>query len=238
VNPIAKMPMKSKHDVVKAINCIRDTWRIGNDPIHNIIELLEDNEVKVIEVKDDTMQFDGLATQIDEKYFVVVINRNMPIERKRFTLLHELGHLLLNLNGKEEKEIEKYCNWFASEMLLSSENMKIEFGNKRSTITTEELKNVQSKYGISIKAIVYKLSEEGIISADKVGLFYRNVNANPALKKEIDASRFLGNESSIRYENLVYRSLSEETITISKASSLLNTNLEHLRQNLSSIHIR
>ena len=223
---------------MNAVNIIRDAWRIGDDPIHNIIELLEDKEVKVIEVNDDTMQFDGLATQIDNKYFVVVINKNMPIERKRFTLLHELGHLLLNLKDKDENEVEKYCNLYASEMLLSTENVKIEFGIKRSNINTEELKNVQSKYGISIKAIVYKLRDIEIISPEKVISFYKNVNANPALKKLIDQSRFNGNENSIRYENLVYRSLSEETITMSKASSLLNTNLEHLRQNVSYINIR
>ncbi|MCF8341470.1 MAG: XRE family transcriptional regulator [Chitinophagaceae bacterium] len=236
-NPIANRLINNKHDVVNAVHYIREVWQIGNDTIHNIIELLEDNEVKVIEVNDDTMQFDGLATKIDNKYYVVVINKNMPIERKRFTLLHELGHLLLNLNNIEEKDVEKYCNWFASEMLLSTENIMIEFGNKRKSITVEELKNVQSKYGISIKAIVYILSEVEIISQEKVVSFYKNVNAKPSLKNEIDSSRFNGNETSIRFENLVYRALSEEIISISKASTLLNTSLEHLRQNLLAINI-
>jgi Zn-dependent peptidase ImmA (M78 family) len=234
-NPVGKVVLSSRHDVVKAVNLIRKEWNIGNDPIHNVVELLEDHEVKVIEVNEDTLQFDGLATVIDGKYYVVVINKNMPIERKRFTLLHELGHLLLDITDKTDKDQEKYCNWFASEMLLSTENIKMEFGAKRNSITLEELKNVQTKYGISIKAIVYKLSDAEIISSQKVPAFYQQVNAKAQLKAEVDASRYGGNETSIRYENLVYRSLSEETITMSKASALLHTSLDKLRENMSSV---
>lgn len=234
INPIAALSVQSKKDIIKAVEYLRAAWCIGNDPIYNVIALLEDHEVKVIEVNEDAMQFDGLATQIDEKYFVIVINKQMPIERKRFTLLHELGHLLLNLTGKSEKEIEKYCNWFASEMLLSEENLKIEFGKYRSSINIEELKNVQLKYGISIGAMMYKLSEEGIISAEKTLRFYKSLHTNPSFKKDMEASRFKGNESSSRYENLIYRALSEESISISKASSLLHTDMDQLRRDLSA----
>lgn len=234
-NPVGKMAIDSREDVMNAVNQIRKEWNIGNDPIHNVVELLEDHEVKVIEVNEDTSQFDGLATVIDKKYYVVVINKDMPIERKRFTLLHELGHLLLKISDKSEQVQEKCCNWFASEMLLSTENLIMEFGIKRSSITLEELKNVQTKYGISIKAIVYKLADEGIIAPQKSKAFYQRVNASKRLRSDVDASRYGGKEVSIRYENLIYRSLSEETITISKASALLDTSMEELRDSLSTV---
>jgi Zn-dependent peptidase ImmA (M78 family) len=236
-NPIQNFQIQSKNDIVLAVKSLRESWKIGNDVIHNIIELLEYNEIKVIEVADDSSLFDGLATIIDEKYYVLVINKNMPIERKRFTLLHELGHLLLNITSSENKEIEKYCNLFASEMLLSEENAKMEFGEKRRSISKEELKNIQEKYGISVAAIVYKLGNINIISQEKTATFFKQMNSNPILKKELEESRFDGNEISFRYSNLVYRSVSEEAISMSKASSLLKINLAELRENL-TINIR
>lgn len=236
-NPIQNLPIQSKNDIVLAVKSLRESWKIGNDAIHNIIELLEYNEIKVIEVEDDSSLFDGLATIIDEKYYVLVINKNMPIERKRFTLLHELGHLLLNITSTENKEIEKYCNLFASEMLLSEENAKMEFGEKRSSISKEELKNIQEKYGISVAAIVYKLGNINIISQEKTATFFKQMNSNLILKKELEKSRFDGNEISFRYSNLVYRSVSEEAISMSKASSLLKINLAELRENL-TLNIR
>ena len=90
INPLAECVISSKADVIQAVDTLRNAWNIGNDTIHSIIQLLEDKEIKVIEVEEDTSLFDGLATVVDEKYYVIVINKSMPIERKRFTILHEL----------------------------------------------------------------------------------------------------------------------------------------------------
>jgi Zn-dependent peptidase ImmA (M78 family)/DNA-binding XRE family transcriptional regulator len=237
VNPLTECPINSKSDIIDATEVLRKAWNIGNDTIHNIIQLLEDKEIKVIEVEEETNLFDGLATVVDEKYYVIVINKSMPIERKRFTILHELGHLLLNLNHLSEKEQESFCHTFASEMLLAQRNVLVEFGEKRSSIAFNELKNIQEKYGISISAIMYKLGELGIISQDKLSSFYKSLNFNPAKKKEVEESRYEGEENSTKYENLVYRAVSEEFISLSKASSLLQLSLEELKNSI-SINIR
>jgi Zn-dependent peptidase ImmA (M78 family)/transcriptional regulator with XRE-family HTH domain len=233
-NPLKNNIVREEQEVKSAVNTLRNHWNIGQDAIHNIIELLEDNHIKVIEVDDDSQKFDGLATVIDDKYHIIVITKAMPIERKRFTLLHELGHLLLPIADLEEKQQEKFCNVFASEMLLSEANLISELGNQRSRISFEELKNVQEKYGISISAIVYKLGEIRIMSLERVKKFYQNLNFNPALKKAVEQSRYDGTEQSIRYENLVYRAVSEELISMSKASSLLEIGLDELNSKLTS----
>lgn len=233
-NPLKNISIQDEQEVKSAVNSLRNYWNIGQDAIHNIIELLEYNHIKVIEVDDNSQKFDGLATVIDDKYHIIVITKAMPIERKRFTLLHELGHLLLPIADLEEKLQEKFCNVFASEMLLSEANLISELGNQRSRISFEELKNVQEKYGISISAIVYKLGEIRIMSLERVKKFYQNLNFNPTLKKAVEQSRYDGTEQSIRYENLVYRAVSEELISMSKASSLLEIGLDELNNKLTS----
>ncbi|PWA09501.1 helix-turn-helix domain-containing protein [Flavobacterium laiguense] len=233
-NPLQDYAIQEEQDVKTAVNTLRNHWNIGQDAIHNIIELLEDNHIKVIEVDDDSKKFDGLATVIDGKYHIIVITKAMPIERKRFTLLHELGHLLLPIATLEEKQQEKLCNVFASEMLLSENNLITELGNQRSRITFEELKNVQEKYGMSISAIVYKLGETKIMSQERVKKFYQKLNFDAALKQSVELSRYDGQEHSIRYENLAYRAVSEELISMSKASSLLQISLDELNSKLTS----
>lgn len=232
VNPLSDFEIQSELDVIAAAEKLRNAWNIGINPIRNIIQLLEDMEIKVIEVDEDASLFDGLSTVVDDKYYVIVINKRMPIERKRFTLLHELGHLVLNISNLTEKQQEKYCNVFASEMLFARQNAIAEFGNKRNKITLTELKNNQTKYGISISAIVYKLGELKIISQEKLAEFYKRLNYEQELKHEIEKSRFVGNESSSRFENLVYRSLSEEFISLSKAAALLHLSLDELKNNV------
>lgn len=231
-NPLSDIQIQSKDDILSATDTLRNAWNIGTDTIHNIIQLLEDNEIKVIEIEEDSAHFDGLATVVDSKYYVIVINNQMPVERKRFTLLHELGHLLLSMSHLSPKEQESCANIFASEMLLAKKNIIVEFGIPRSKITMEELKNIQRKYGISISAIIYKLGDLKIISQEKLASYYKQINFNKKLKQEMEESRFRGNENSNRFDNLVYRAVSEGYISLSKASALLQLPLESLKINV------
>lgn len=175
----------------------------------------------------------ALATVVDEKYYVIVINKWMPVERKRFTILHELGHLLLNLTHLPAKDQESYCHVFASEMLMARSNVLSEVGIKRTSIVINELKNIQEKYGISVSAIVYKLYELKIISKDKLAFFYKRIHSDKTLKQYIEQSKFKGQENSNRSENLVFRAVSEEFISLSKASALLQLSLEDQKNTVS-----
>ena len=106
-----------------------------------------------------------------------------------------------------------------------------EFGVKRDLISLNELVEVQKKYGISIQAIIYRLVDAGIFTENRKTDFYKKINFNPSLKREVNRSRFQTPEVSNRFEQLVYRALSQEIISISKASSLLNQNINSLIEN-------
>lgn len=56
------------------------------------------------------------------KDYVVVCSTDLPPARRRFTIAHEFGHILLERCGarqiKDNVEIERLCDFIASEMLL------------------------------------------------------------------------------------------------------------------------
>jgi Zn-dependent peptidase ImmA (M78 family)/DNA-binding XRE family transcriptional regulator len=234
-NIIANNTIHSIEDIEKAVLKLRNTWNIGMDPVHNIIQILEDKEIKVIELDVADAEFDGLACFVDNKYPVIVVNHNFPVERKRFTLLHELAHLLLNFPNCDTKTEEQFCNKFASAFLLPKKIMIEDLGNKRKNISQQELIAIQKKYGISIQAIFYRLVDAKILSKAQLKKFFQKINDNPKLKEDIDSSRFETLEYSDRYERLVYRAVSEENITVSKASSLLNKDINSIKEDLAKI---
>lgn len=234
-NIIAQQEIKSISDIEDVVLKLRMSWDIGIDPIHNIIQLLEDKEIKIIELYDVDDKFDGLATYIDNKFPVIVVNGKFPVERKRFTLLHELGHLLLNLPDCELSKEEKFCNSFASELLLPKHLIIKEFGNKRKHVSFTELVSIQKKYGISIPAIIFRLVESGVLPKEYHKQFYKKINFNPSLKKTINHSRFETPEKPSRFKQLVYRALAQEDISISKASSLLGKGIESVKENYALI---
>ncbi len=101
-------------DVKLVAHKVREAWSIGNYGIVSVIDLLEEHGVKVLEI-DTAEAFDGLSSVINDKYHVIVLNKNHLSEKQRFTVLHELGHLILRFTSNvSERDEENLCNQFAS----------------------------------------------------------------------------------------------------------------------------
>jgi Zn-dependent peptidase ImmA (M78 family) len=236
-NPLYASTVNNIDDVENLAIQLREKWNIGNDPISNVIALLESNEIKVIEIDDDKENsFDGLSSFVNDKFPAIVVNKNYGIERKRFTLFHELGHLLLDINNKfTDKEQEKICDRFAGAVLLPKNLLLSEIGENRKQISLTEFINFQKQFGISISAIMYRLVDLEVIPKSKIRSFYIKQNSNQELKEFVNKNRFLNDEKSERYKRLVYKALSQEIISISKASALLGSNVQSIQEKLTII---
>ena len=156
-----------------------------------------------------------------------MINHNYTIERKRFTALHELGHLLLSFSKDlDHKQIEKLCHCFAGAMLIPYETFVAELGEQRSTISLHELISIKETYGISIQAIMARAYGLGIITKSAYLRFRMFVSKN---LKEDGWGNYQGKEHSDRFMQLIYRAAAEEIISLSKAANLSNQKLAAFR---------
>ena len=224
----------SEFQVKQAAVALRNEWEIGTDGIVNVIDLLEEHGIKVMEI-DAPSSFDGLSSMVNDIYPVVVLNRTYSSERKRFTALHELGHLVLNFpEDISEKDEEHYCHLFANEMLIPEMIFKNIIGNSRHDISYQELKAIQLRYGISCDALMYKAKSCGIISDQRYKTYCIQKNRNPVFKNMVEKSIY-PQEESLRFTSLVYKALSNELITVSKAASLLHQNVEQVREDLALV---
>lgn len=97
-NPGDKIQVRELSDVYKVVSAIREDWKLGEDGIVNVVDLLEAHNVKVISIEAPEDAFDGLSGYINNNQSLpfVVINSNKPTERRRFAALHELGHIVMN----------------------------------------------------------------------------------------------------------------------------------------------
>ena len=231
---LPRINASSPKEVKEVAAKIRKEWNLGLDGIVNVIDLLERNGVKVIEI-DAPDSFDGMSSLVNEKFHVVILNKTFSVERKRFTALHELGHLVLqfpqNIDNKQE---ESFCHLFASEMLVPESELKRILGKNRKDISYQELKPIQLSYGISCDAIMYKAKDCGIISEQRFRTFCIQKNRAKGFKALIEQTLF-HQETSTRFVSLVYKALSKELITISKAASLLHQDIEQVRRDLALV---
>ncbi|MFA9370997.1 MAG: helix-turn-helix domain-containing protein [Labilibaculum antarcticum] len=228
-NPIANIPIRTGQDVKDAVDRLRNEWKIGYNAIPNVVKLLEDNGIKVIEIEAH-MQFDGLSSLIDDAFPIIVLNNDFLAERKRFTALHELGHLLLQIDESiKQKDIENLCNIFANMMLIADEVFVNIIGASRHDIAVQELVSIQVNYGISIDALMYKAKDLNCISESRYKYYWIKKNQNPRLKESIEQSRYLQEVETGRFNSLVYRALASELISSSKASELAMQSLSDIK---------
>ena len=230
VNPIADIEINSYEDVERAADKMREVWELGEDPLNNVIELLEDNNIKVIEIESEP-EFVGLATWEGIKNPVVVVNSNLGLDRKRFTVLHELGHILMKVNHLPEKEREHYCHDFAGAMLIPKKSLIKELGPSRSQIYLNELIYLKKQFGASIQAIMFRAKHLGIVSES----FFKNFMIHFSMMgyKKKEPGEFKGYEKSNRFKQLIFRAVAEEIISTSKAAALDNKKLAEFRNELS-----
>lgn len=142
--------MECEHDAKLLAKRLRNDLNIGSDAIVSAVELLESCGVKIIEIDQDS-KFSGTCNTA-ETIPVIVINKNMSSERKRMTIFHELGHLLMHFS--EGVDVEKMCTIFANKVLIPSDNFKAILGSSRHDISLVELQAIQREYGISIDALM------------------------------------------------------------------------------------
>lgn len=206
----------------------RQDCNIGNDgAITSVVDLLESKGIKIIEIEHDS-SFSGTCNEASGLP-IIVINKNMNSERKRLTIFHELGHLLLHCIDGVDKE--KICNIFANEVLIPSVKFKKIIGESRHDISLLELRAIQQEYGISIEALMAKAHQLNVITKNRYESFYKKKNALPTFKKDVEASAY-PMEFTDRFERLVYRALASEVITFSKAAALLEKSVNEVRNTL------
>jgi len=234
-NPISAIKIESIEDVEKASLQLLERWNLGINPIPNIVEMLEDKGIKIVDINLD-LDFDGLSTLVNNSLPVIVLNAEMDTVRKRFTIMHELGHLLLNISDiADNKFKEAACNRFASSILLPAEIVYNEIGERRSKISFSELIPIKEYYGISLAAIMYRLKDLGIIPEALNTRYWKARSRNPKLKTEEGYGDYKGEEKSNRFDQLLSKAISEELISLSKAATLSGKSLSELRQNYKPI---
>ena len=227
VNPIRDFNLKNIEDVEKAAQNLRDKWDLGINPIKNLVETLEDKEIKILQV-DANISFDGLAVW-NGNTPIIVVNKNInDIVRKRMTIAHELGHLLMKLNKVlSQKEKENYCFRFAGAFLIPKNVIIDELGGKRNQITKNEFIHLKNEFGISIQGLVRRAKDLEIISEVR----YRNfcIKVRKIGWEKFELGEYVGDERPIRQDNLLYRAVTEEIISISKAAAIANKTIAELQ---------
>lgn len=132
---------------------IRVYFQLPKGPINKLIEILEDAGIIVYEMDFNSDKFMGFSIYTDAGQPIIFINKNMPNDRKRFTLGHELGHLVMHITfdlDLDDKIIEAQADEFSSEFNMPFLDCYFDIQRLR----IRDLDNLKSYWKLSKAAIL------------------------------------------------------------------------------------
>lgn len=213
---ITPFRVSTMDDIEDAADHFRALFQIGYDTIENLTETLEENGVFVLGIK-APHGFDGYSCWANSTNPVVVSQLNISGDRQRFNLAHELGHILLKIEG--ELDEEHVAHRFAGAFLFPRRTVEKELGKKRRNLDLRELMILKVKYKMSMQAIIRRAWDLRIISEatyKKLVIHF----SKEGWRKEEPGPR-IEVERSSRFEMLVHQALTEQLITPVRAAELL-----------------
>jgi Zn-dependent peptidase ImmA (M78 family)/DNA-binding XRE family transcriptional regulator len=209
--------------VEEVAETVRIAWKLGFDPIPDLIDVLETNGIRVfmVDANADT-KFDGLAASVNQMPIVVVAS-NWPGDRQRFTLAHELGHLMLAGRLADNVDEELACNRFAGAFMIPRQSTIEALGAHRNYIEPKELVLLKEQFGLSMTGLLYRARDVGIVTSawrDEQARLFRAKRwhlTEPGTPYPVEKAHV--------FLQQVFHALAEDYIGESKAAELMQMSL-------------
>ena len=132
---------------------IRQLWQLPTGPIRSVVNAIERAGGIVFRCAFGTRKVDGIsqwpldAVHVPPVFFV---NEDVPGDRERWTLSHELGHVVMHHLPTDDPERE--ANQFAAEFLMPAR----EIGDELRQLTLPKAAALKSYWKVSMAAIIWR----------------------------------------------------------------------------------
>ncbi|HYE52488.1 MAG TPA: ImmA/IrrE family metallo-endopeptidase [Azospirillaceae bacterium] len=151
-----------ERDPAAAARSLRQHWSLGEQPIGNMIKLLESRGIRVFSLAENTKNVDAFSCWRNEEPYIF-LNTFKSTERSRFDAAHELGHLVLHKHGgsNQGQQAEDEANSFASSFLMPKADVLSQMPRVH---TLNQIIASKKRWGVSAAALIYRLHKIGVIS--------------------------------------------------------------------------
>jgi Zn-dependent peptidase ImmA (M78 family)/transcriptional regulator with XRE-family HTH domain len=146
---------------VHVARAVRAFWQLPEGPIKDLTMLIESAGIVIITCNFGTKAMDATSLRLADMPPMILISRNIPNDRWRFTLAHELGHLVMHDVPREEMEDE--ADQFAEEFLMPEKELRAQF-TSFAKIRLQDLANLKPYWKVSIAALLMRAGTLGYVS--------------------------------------------------------------------------
>jgi Zn-dependent peptidase ImmA (M78 family)/transcriptional regulator with XRE-family HTH domain len=178
-NPLSVSIPRLNEDPIRAAQVTRSSLGLPpSDPIPFVVNAIERAGVCVLAVPVPADHQDAFSVWAgnDSATPVVTLLSGRPGDRLRWSIVHELAHLVLHRTPQGAiRELEKQADQFASEFLLPTIALDEEIQNPISLVTLAPLKQ---RWGVSVQALILKAKSLGKIADRDVSRLFAQLESH------------------------------------------------------------
>ncbi|UTD26124.1 ImmA/IrrE family metallo-endopeptidase [Bradyrhizobium sp. WD16] len=165
-----------------ALRC-RHFWGLGDGPISDLHQLLENNGIVIIHDELEAATMDGVSSWsgVDGRAYIYVAIDKPSAVRVRFNAAHELGHILLHRHvdrttltkAEEFKLIEHQAHLFAAAFLLPANS----FAGELTSPTLSAFHALKERWKVAIGAMIKRCDTLGITKGEYTLRLWKHYSA-------------------------------------------------------------
>jgi Zn-dependent peptidase ImmA (M78 family) len=146
--PIPECDIDEYGSAREVARAVRQYLKLPRGPVKNVTEILEKMGIVVVPFDPKTMLFSGVSLLVNTENYIILINSQMPGDRFRWTLVHELAHIIMHRLPSDRMEAE--ADEFAGEFLMPYEEIAPDLKN----LTVERLAALKRRWMVSMSGIL------------------------------------------------------------------------------------
>lgn len=166
--------------IESAAEQLRAYWRLGMEPIADVIRTMEANGIYVTRGTLDAETLDAFSEFDGQRPYVFLNSDKNVLVRSRFDCAHELGHLVLHRNVKQKdlnratdfKVIESHAHHFAGAFLFPAKSFQREIWG----LSLDSFRSLKPTWKFSIAAMISRASQLEMLDEEETKRLWINLS--------------------------------------------------------------
>lgn len=163
------LPPETNGGAEKVAQKLRLAWGISKGSVVGLTNLVEDTGCVVVDFPFPSQKLDGLCIRAPQNVPIIFINDAMPKSRRRLSLAHELGHLVMHKDPHENVEDEAWD--FAGEFLMPA----TEIGPQFDRLNLDKLGQLKKTWGVSMQSLLFRARKLGEVSESQYRFLWMQI---------------------------------------------------------------
>jgi Zn-dependent peptidase ImmA (M78 family) len=157
---VPNLPFDQFNDAERIAGLVRSQWQMPAGPVRDLTRAVEAAGVVVVHSTLGGSAIDGVTFRAPGLPPLIVLNVEQSADRMRFTLAHELGHLVMH-HDQPTQSMEQEANEFASAFLMPFRDIRPHFARRIDLRLLAELKPV---WRVSMASLLMRARSLGLLA--------------------------------------------------------------------------